>query len=165
MTRGSWTIDETIVRHWRESELDVAFRSYWVAPIDYSSNPLNHQEARPEPPGPYCVYSINEPVTLHRDSGTTSSTDNEVLSYTCRFEIHAKNSTIASGKMIAKQLAKQVAAKFDPANSLCIDDDDDAYLQTIRGPDFCLREGDEEWMWILEYEFWVDAQYTRLSSE
>ena len=67
-------------------------------------------------------------------------------------EVEAK-----SGKQKAKELAVYVAEAFDDKTPLDIGPD--AHVNTIRGADWHTREGDEEWLWNLDYDFVLDAEY------
>lgn len=162
MARGSWGIDAAVVRRWQAANLDAAFRAEWGgadATDDFTYTPLHHEQARPEPPGPYCVYTIGSPPPPEHHGGKTATTEHQIVRYPLQFQIHAKSNSSASGKLRARDLARQVADAFDPNHSLAIDDDEDCFIQTIRQGDYCLRLGDDEWSWVLPYELWVDAQY------
>lgn len=160
--RGSWTLDEAIVTRWNDKSLDARFRDYWQDSTATDYQPLNDGEARPTPAGPYCVFEIDEGVTLQRHTGTTATTKNDLYSIPIRFRIHAKSGTFSggakSGKEVCVILAKLVAAAFDPAAGI-LAMHPDHHVYTLRQPDFNVREGDEEWVWVLPYDIVVDAEY------
>jgi len=163
MTHGSWNLDEAIVRRWQAANLDATFRATWTDPVataDQTYTPLNHQQARPEPPGPYATYNVGEPAPPGHQTGKTSTTEHQILQYPLTFQIHAKTNAEASGKLRGRDLARKVAEAFDPDQAIAIDDGDDCWIQSIRQPDNCLRLGDDEWVWILRFEIWVDARFS-----
>lgn len=166
--RGSWTIDEGVKRRWDEKSLDDRFREWWPTDptsADDSHYPVLHdEEARPTPPGPYCVYEKSEGSTQQRHSGKTSITENEILVVPVMFRIHAKSGMFSggtrSGKDVAKELAKHVAVAFDQSAGP-LDIAPDRHVKTLRQSDFDVREGDTEWVWVLRYDIEVDAEYDR----
>lgn len=158
-TRGSWTIEEGVVAQWRAEGLDEVFRAYWPDPTDTTYTPLNHDMAEPEPPGPYAVYRLSGGVVVGHMTGLSLQTERQLLDYTVTIEIHAKSDDTTSGKAIARELAKQVIAAFDPAKPLPICDDQ--WVQTRRGPDEAIRLGDAEWAWSCFFTIQIDAVYDR----
>ena len=158
-TRGSWTVDEAVVAHWKAEGLDEAFRAYWTDVNDTSYFPLHHEKAEPEPPGPYAVYTLSEPQRVAGMSGLESGEERELLDYQLMITVHAKTTTTTSGKVRARDLAKQVIAAFDPHKTLEVCDD--AWVQTRRGPDQAQRLGEDEWAWICLFTIQVDAAYSR----
>lgn len=161
VARGRWNLDEALVTLWERSTLNAAFRAHWTSAA-FSEYPVLHMdEARPQPPGPYCVVEIMTPVILGHMSGLTSSTERQLQRVAARFHIHAANQDEAvgprTGKDIACELAKLVMAVYDPPVVLPINVD--SHVSTLRGADWCVREGDEDWKWVIEYEFVIDAAY------
>jgi len=156
-TRGSWNLERAIVEHWRDAGLDESFRATWDDPTNAEYQPLNDGEARPEPPGPYCVYALALPRVVGNSSGTTPETVNTELAIPLEFRVHARTSGRSSGKRRAADLAALVAGAFDPQNALPICDD--AWIRTDRGGDYCQRLGNDEWVWIIFYEVHIDAVY------
>jgi hypothetical protein len=138
--------------------LDAEFRALWPDPAASEYSPFNDGEARPTPPGPYCVYEKAQPVLLGHHSGKLTSTENQLLSVPVTFQVHAKTSGSQSGKARARLLAEKVASAFDPGNG-AFDISPDSHVYTVREPDFHLREGDEEWVWVVPYSFVIDAEY------
>lgn len=156
-TRGSWTLDEAVVAHWRDHGLDAAFRDLWVDTTDTSYFPLHHEQAEPEPPGPYATYTIGEPVRVAGMSGLENGEVRELLDYTLTIRVHAKTSGSESGKSRAKALAKLVIAAFgqDQQIEVC----DDHWVQTRPDGDQCLRLGTDEWAWICRFTIQIEAAY------
>lgn len=156
--RGSWTVDEAIAKHWENNNLDKTFRDTWPDPTVTRYEPLHDGEARPTPPGPYCVYEKFDPVILgHMTGARDEQTEMQFQDVTVQFTIHAKSSATESGKKIVRRLAEEVDKAFGPENALPIRDD--CHIVTVRGPDFHIREGDEEWAWVLQYTLTIDCEY------
>jgi hypothetical protein len=158
-TRGSWNLDEAIIRHWADEGLDEVFRAYWDDHTDPKYVPLHHEMADPEPPGPYATYVIDLPTQVAAMTGLTSGEERQFLDFTVTFQIHAKTVGLQSGKVRARDIAKQVIAAFDPDKPLPICDD--AWVQTRRGPDQALRLGLDDWSWICVFYVQLDAAYNR----
>jgi hypothetical protein len=143
-----------------DAKLNETFRNYWPDPLAVEYEPLNDGEARPVPPGPYCVYEKLPPSIVAHMSGADVSradTENQFQSILVQFRIHAKSTATKSGKTIAKELAEFVSEAFDPGNVLVMEND--RHVNTIRGVDFPVREGDTEWAWVLQYDVRIDAAY------
>jgi hypothetical protein len=67
-----------------------------------------------------------------------------------QFRIYART------KAKAKQYAKAVADAFDNDRLTM---QNDLHIQTFRGTDFSVREGDRNWSWIVNYNFRIEATY------
>ena len=153
-TRGSWTVDEGVALQWAAKNLDATFRSYWAAGND-GFTPLNDTEARPNTPHPYCVYSAGTGRVVARSSGLVRDSKKREEAIPVSFTIHAKPVGALSAKSVAKELAKRIKSAFDPQNRL--DFTPDCHITTlIQTPDFGVREGDNEWMWVVSYDFHID---------
>lgn len=158
--RGSWTLDEAIVHRWDDADLDEEFRALWPVTTETRYGTLHDTEARPTPPGPYCVYELLEGSIDSRDSGKFGDTENHLINIPLQFRIHAKSTGTSSGKIIARDLAKKVAEAFDAGNlfgPLAISPD--AHFSTMRESDFSVRGDDTEWNWVLQYDVILDAEY------
>jgi hypothetical protein len=158
-TRGGWTIHQAISARWDAGSLDDVFKSFWNDPTDTDFEVLYEGEAADGAPHPYAVYSVDEPEKLHGSGGVESDQIVEVLSYRVTFELHAAQ--IAARNMTAKavaiELAKRVARSFDPDEPL--DVSPYKWIQTRRGPDGDLPEGDKECAWVLIYDIEIEATY------
>lgn len=158
-TRGSWTVDEAVVRHWKAEGLDEAFRDEWDDSTDDTYFPLHHETAEPEPPGPYATYTIADPIRVANMSGLDTDEERQLLDYLVTIQVYAKSNGTTSGKVRARDLAKQVCAAFDPDKVIEICDD--AWVQTRREGDQSLRLSDEQWVWVCRFTIQVDAAYNR----
>lgn len=155
--RGLWNVERGIIARWREAGLDDLFRAEWDDPTNARYEPLNDGEARPEPPGPYCVYNLGVPRRTASMSGKTADTTIDVSAVALEFRIHAVTSGRESGKSRAARLAAKVAEAFDPVNPIEICGD--SWIQTARTSDNALRLGDDEWVWVLMLEITFEATY------
>lgn len=155
--RGLWNVERAIVARWRDAGLNERFRAEWDNPANANYEPLNDGEARPTPPGPYCVYNLGVPRKTSSMSGKTSDTTIEVSAVPLEFRVHAVTSGRESGKSRAARLAAYVAEAFDPATPLDICGD--SWVQTSRTADNALRLGDDEWVWVLIFEITFEATY------
>ena len=158
--RGSWTLDAAIVHRWDDADLDEVFRAFWPVTTETRYGTLHDDEARPTPPGPYCVYELAEGSIDERSSGKFGDTENHLIRIPLEFRIHAKSTASRSGKSIVQELAKKVAESYDAGNTfgpLAIDPD--SHFTTMRESDFSVRLGDTEWSWVLQYDVILDAEY------
>lgn len=155
--RGSWTLHEAIANRWDEKSLDADFKALWTVSNETRYPVLSEKEAPANPPGPYCVFEIDPQNNLTHMSGVTKATENQFIPYIVQFTIHAKESSTLTAKQIAKNLAKLVATAFDDMTALDISPD--AHVITVRQPDFGVREGEEEYLWVLQYLITIDAEY------
>ena len=168
-TRGSWTVDEAVVTRWNESELDQAVRNEWpiASRLSTKYQTLHDTLARPIPPGPYVVFEKMTPfIRGHMSGSSDSQRENQFQQVLIQFSIHAQSITytsgiLESGKSRVIRLAKLVAKEFDPETNPWTMYDDSMILVT-REPDFHIREGEDEWVWVLQYSVLIDAEYSQV---
>jgi len=165
--RGSWNLDEAVAHRWWTSDLDTTFRNDWPVAdrLNGQYTVLNDQVARPVPPGPYCVYERSIPIVVgHMSSATAVGRENQLQDITIQFRIHAKSKAATatdpaeSGKSVCIRLAKKVAEVYDPDTQPWTIYDD-SILQVWREPDFHVREGEDEWVWVMQYRVELDSEY------
>lgn len=167
MARGNWNIHKGIKKRWAERSLDDRFRDFWTNPARLDYPPLMREEARPNPPGPYCVYVLGTGAgtVQQRSGGKTARTENQYLSIPLTFTIHAKTRGYSggtkSGDEVAEILAGHVADAFDPGAGI-LDLGDDKHIYTYRNTDDDAREDDDEWSWSLLYDLYIDAEFDRM---
>ena len=154
-TLGTWRLDEAVESHWNKHQLDADFRRKWSNPTATTYQPVDDGQARPSPPGPYCVFTSETPTIVARMTGTRSGETRVIVSWPFTFAVHAKSTASESGKEISQWLARKVAEAFDPNQPVEIDGA--AHVQTERGPDWPRREGDDETVWTLRFRWLVDA--------
>lgn len=115
---------------------------------------LHDTDARPMPPGPYCVFNVSEPeIAFHSSSDRLQEAQTQMVLVT--FSIHARSTPTEDGLDIAARLAEAVAAVYDSTNPLNFLPD--RYVDRKRLGDLIEREGDEEWVIRLRYEYTLDA--------
>lgn len=160
-TRGSWTLDEAVALIWDTAGLDTIFRNEWPVASKLSTKyqPLNDGFARPVPPGPYCVFEKMIPFVRNHMTGVGGGRrENQFQQILIQFSIHAKSTATESGKSICVRLADRVAEAYDP-DTVPWEMEDDSLVSVKRGPDFHTREGNDEWVWVLQYDVMIDAEY------
>ena len=160
-TRGSWTLDEAIGLRWEDAGLDTIIRNEWPESdrLLTKYQPLSDQFARPTPSGPYVVYEKSIPVVMAHMSGHTGAQrEDQLQQILVAFRVHATSTAAESAKSICVRIAKKVAEAFDPDTSPW-EMNDDKMVIVKRGPDFHSREGDDEWVWVLQYDVLIDAEY------
>jgi len=156
LARGSWTVSEGIKTLWDSAGLDANFRTEWTVNTT-DQEPLHDGEVMGTPPGPYCVYEVGDPSPITHQSGHGSDEEIQTLRVPVRFRIHAKTTATETGKIIAIRLAKNIVDAFDPPATLTITPD--THVETIRDGDFHTREDAKTWVWVIQYDFIIDAVY------
>ena len=156
-TRGAWTLHEAIVNRWDDDNVDADFKVYWPDDTEIRYPVLNDEMAPANPPGPYCVYEVQPQNNITHMTGKTKTTELQFQPHLVQFRIHAQETSLLDAKTIAVALAKVVAASFD--NMTALDISPDAHVTTIRQPDFGVREGEQEYAWVLQYLITIDCEY------
>lgn len=154
--RGSWSVAAGVKARWDDAGLSTLFKSEWPDPTTTQYLAFNDGEARPAKDGtnhprPYCIVEQGEPIRVEGSSGTTSTTKREIQDVPLQFTVYATTKTKA------KQFASQIANAFDTARLTL--DDDDGHVDTLRDPDFSVREDDKTWAWVLQYRIRIDVGY------
>lgn len=160
MTTGSWNLHKAIVSHWSDSDLDDQFKAYWDGGLHARYPALIDTEQRPSGPFPYCVYTVEQPITTGNSTGVSDpGTTRKYVTATVQFDIHAKSTSAMSGKDIANALAQSVAGAYDPGNDWGIETD--WIMKVERTVDHSVREEDDKWLWTLIYEVQLDQSWSR----
>ena len=136
--------------------LNATFRSLWPANIRDDYQPLNEDDAPAGTPHPYCVFTQDPGRVVDRMSGKTRETSRETHAIPVQFAVHAKKTADRSAKEVARDLIKRIKSHFEwPA---VLDFSPDRHITTIiEVPDFPVREGDEEYQWLLLLEYHIDC--------
>ena len=160
-TTGSWNLHKCVKDRWSDASLDTTFRNEWADPTDTDYQPLQFEgEARPETPHPYCVVTIERPVTLGHSTGVSDSdTERRYTQTSVQFEIYAQSAASEDGKDIAQRMAAAVGNAFDQKTLWPIDVD--YIMQTERTSDWCDRLSDLVYRWTLRYEVELDTVWDR----
>jgi hypothetical protein len=159
--RGLWNLDEAVGLRWDAAQLDAVVRNEWPSADRLSTKyqPLSEEFAEPIPPGPYVVYERLPPVvTANMTGATAGDRENQLQQVQMQFRIHAKNTAAETAKSICIRLAKEITDAFDPKNSPW-EMNDDKVANILRDPDFGTREGDNEYVWVIQYSVLFDAEY------
>ena len=154
----AWNIDRAVVTRWTEAGLDAAFRAEWADPSRTDYPTLHEAEAEPSAPGPYCVFQhLPSPVPVGNMTGKVVAKQHQLQHHTIRFEVHAKESATESPKDIAIRLAELVQTAFDSQAAWDLGSTI-WHVHSTRGPDWGVREGDNEYMVTVQYEVLIDVQ-------
>lgn len=156
--RGTWNLHEAIETHWNESGLAQRFQDEWSDADNTTHKSLWDGDVTGRPFGPYCAYEFGTPSLVHRDSGTSRTTDNETWDVPLQLRVHAQDKDGISAKTRAINLAKNVAEKFDKWTPR-LRDTSDRHVTTFRNPDFGTPEGEREYVWTLQYLIRIDSEY------
>ena len=147
---------------WDAGGLDAKFQARWDAGVDASRwEVLNDQKAAPGQPYPYCVMGEATGTVTDRMSGGTNHV-RHVRNVGIRFDIYAKAVGVLTSKEVAAELAEEVMKVFGghpttAAGTADLTLDNGKHLITVLDADWCVRLGDDEYMWAVDYHFKVDV--------
>lgn len=159
--RGRWLVDEGVATRWDQAGLDNIIKGYWPNAKKSRYPAVHDEQARPGTPHPYVVYESAEPIVLgHSTGGDAGHKEQQYQDVPIQFRVHAKGTNTQSGKSIAKEVAIAIKLAFDPGNDF-LQLSPDCHLCTLADGDFPIREGDEEWVWVVQYRIRLDATYLR----
>ena len=166
MSVAAADIYKAVVAVWAAAGLDSQFKSYWPAADRVEFPALCEAEAEGSHPFPYCVFSLMGGKTKTKMSGaggTASNKHNEIRDIPLRFKIHAKSTTVLSGKAIAAALADEVLKVFGghPTVSPAFDNyalDNGHILISQYQLDQGMRDEDiEVYVWLIHYNLKSDV--------
>ena len=111
---------------------------------------------------PYCVFMQQGGFTQSRDSGHNTSEKHEIRDVPLEFRVHAntRRGYERTAKQVAADLAELVMRQFGghptqaPAAFPTLANG--AVLLIQYQTDYCVREGDEEFLWVVSYIFRAD---------
>ena len=133
-------------------------KQYWPADKQDKFLALNDELARARTPFPYVIYESSEPIIKGHSSGSRAWLEQQYQDVPIQFRVHAKPANGLSGRKIAIELAKEIMGAFDPGTDR-LDLAPDVHLTTVAQGDFHVREGDDEWLWVVQYLIRLDATY------
>lgn len=155
-------LDEAIATAWDAASLDDQFTTYWAAGQSAEFAVLNDQEAGPGTPMPYCVYSSEGTSVATRMTQTPDDTANrrEFHNIPIEFHVHARAAGGSSAKAIATTLAEEIMKVFgghptSAPSTLSLTNG--SILNVQFQNDFGVREGTEEYQWVVKYLCQVDV--------
>lgn len=168
---GSWNVTRDIIQRWQEDGLDAKFRAYWTESLEpsISSAPVLYEaEAKPQTPGPYCIYSQAASLNVFNSTAQAQAPGftpfvkrfNQMDQVPLNFQIHAQTKNGQSGKRIAEILASQVCLAFDRGDFAgeITEAGGSRIADITRSSDFPTRLGTDEWQWSIFYLIMVDGQ-------
>ena len=147
---------------WDATDLNTTFESYWSDTSGYFYV-LNDQEVPEGQPWPYVVMDQPSQSVDHRSSSTTENSKREVRNIEVRFNVHVSVNADESSdpKTLAATLAEEIMKKFGghptTSPSVTITLDNGNHLITRYMNDFGVRTGDDEYQWVVVYNFMVDV--------
>lgn len=145
---------------WADSGLDAKFKAYWLnGGNEFYS--LHDQQAVASQPFPYCVFEQQAGNTVTRMSRIRGQTSGrmEQRQIPLEFTIHARSVGQETAKEIASYLAEEVIKVFGghpeevPA---VIGLTHGTVLRVQYETHFGTREGDQEYAWVVRYQFLID---------
>lgn len=152
--RGSWNVTAAIAQQWASEGLDDKFRQVWPVALRVSDQhfPLNDGEdgVKAETPYPYCTFYQGQGVLRGRSSGLVPNQSIEYWDIPIQFKVYHED------KDLARDFIKLVMAAFDNKPLPVLDD---GWINTQRGADFPVQEGEEQWSWAVSYTIQIDAHY------
>lgn len=162
MSIGADDLHKAIKTVWDAQSLDDQFTAYWTSDEQSRFIVLNENEAAPNQPWPYCTYEQEVGITTARMSGHSITEKHEIRDIGWFFRVHARKRTTSTkdGKQIAAEIAEEIIKVFgghptvSPQNLTL---DNGSFLIAQYQNDFSLREGDEEWLWTIQYMFRLDV--------
>jgi len=164
MSVGTADLYKALNVAWDASDLDDLFKALWLpAAVIADEYPvLNDQEGLGGQPWPYVVIDEVGSSTVSRMSYGPDSLY-EIRDVEVRFNVHARDieSDSRGAKEIAAYLAEEIMKVFgghptvNPTGSMALDNGD--HLITQFQNDYCIRDGDDEYMWIVQYLFRLDV--------
>ncbi len=155
-------LSKAIVAAWNASDLNQTFLS--LRPLGGTVAPvLCDGEAAPGQQMPYCIFVLDDFSSLVRMTGDIVPRFNfDIREATWEFQIYAADvvGDDRSAKEIAAFLAEQVIRVFGgspikaPTASITMDNGQVVLMRYVsdRGE----RQGDNEWLWVVEYNVWTD---------
>ncbi len=162
--RGRWLVDQGVAARWKSAGISDKIKAYWPASKRTRYPALHDEEARPRVPHPYVVYESADPTITGHSTGKANALEQQYEDVAIVFKVHAKSTSARSGRSIAIEIAKCIKEAFDPGTDR-LDLTPDNHLCTIADGDYHEREGDEEWLWVIEYTIRLDATYRHTPNE
>lgn len=152
MTAGlSADIWAAIVARWDALGLTAQFTSRWTKSAPSGCAAFNDGEARPGTPFPYCVLEQGTGIRDHRSSHEDESAKSRVMDRALfQFRLHGDSKT----ELL--DLARLIVGDPDGTggfdNAALVVEGGSCHVDIQRQPDFCVREGDTQWVWVIPYE-------------
>jgi len=163
MSVGTADLLKAVNTVWDASNLNAAFKALWDSGFMSADwEVLQDGEAQPGQPWPYCVIDQTGTSTVARMS-KSGSDKWEVRDTQVTLHVHCKSVSGNSntGKELAGGLIEAIMEVFGghpteaPTGSLELDNGNHLITQYLN--DYCIRNGDDEYEWVLTYNFRLDV--------
>ncbi len=136
----SGAVVEAVVAAWDAAGIDALFLAQRQAGPNQNDQVLHDTQAKPGTPFPYCVFTQERiggvQIRMTADGGAT----NEVRVTRFAFTVHG------ASKPACNQLAEAIALAMQQVGAGCV-------FQPLFVDDMGWQEGEEEWAWIVLYDF------------
>ncbi len=158
MSVGTADIHKAISAVWNASTLNSAFTD-----LGGGTPVLNFNEAKPKQSQPYTVWSFDNPTVETRTTGGSATLNREIRNGSLRFDVHSKpvSDDSRGAKQIAGHLIEEIMKVFgghpteNPSAAFSLDNGELLIVQYTR--DYCIRTGNNNYQWTLEYQVLVDV--------
>lgn len=164
MSVGSADVCKAINAAWDAQSMDDHFTDLWASSVTSSDWEVLHDaEASDDQPFPYVVFEIGVPNTIERMSGND---ENDVLmevrDVPLSFSVYARkiSGDGRTAKQIAGDLAEEIMKTFGghPSESpSALTLDNGTALLVEHQTDYGVRQGEDEWQWVVDYVVRVDV--------
>jgi len=159
---GNADIQKTIQAAWIAGGLEAKF-----ADLGGESPALNFDEGSPEHEQPYCVWNLAAPDTETRMSGSSSAAiKQEIRNCVLRFDVHTKpvDGDARGASQIAAYLIEEIMKVFGGHPTVVatadLTMDNGCMLDIGYMRDYCVKTGNNNYQWPLEYQVTVDVPVT-----
>jgi len=152
---GSSGVIKAIVANWSSQGLDTKFRAK-RSPDDATKPTIFDTMAQPGAVFPYCVFEQQVGNVQFRASGKTSGKKTRIDEIPVFFRVHSNES-----KAQAEELVGDIMDVFgggDSNSPLCMTLDAGQHINTQYQYDMSIKEGDQEYQWLVFYEFWQSVE-------
>jgi len=160
MAVGIADVHKSIQSAWSAHGIDWEFKKYWVEADRTEYETIHDQEATPTQPFPYCVYELATLLVESRDSGHDVTEKHQTLNIPCDFKVYAKKTGNQSPKVVAAALAEVLLGKFGGHPTVkpvqLVLDNGNVLLMQYQS-EMSIREGDDEYSWMISYSIKVDV--------
>lgn len=161
MAIGAADIHKAVVSIWYDHGLDWEFKKNWSESQRDEFLSLEEVEAGENQPWPYCVYEPMPGTTTARMSGGKNKL-REIRDIEWEFRVHAKtlDNSSKAAKDIAEELVDKILQHYGGHPTVAPKElslDNGNFLLVQYQNDYSVRQGSEEYMWIIRYLLRTDV--------
>lgn len=153
-------LTQALIDCWNQASVDSRFTDFWPSAKNSALySVLSDTEASPGQPFPYVVFEQGTTLVETRTSSNTTSKFNRIQRTSVTFTVHTNASTSLGGKSAkerAADLAEVVMYVYGDTPTVdqrILDFEVGAHILTQYQNDFPVRTGDEEFSWVVNYDF------------